>query len=247
MLEATGVTRIYNGKIVLDGVDITVAPGSATVVVGPSGAGKSTLVRCLAILEKPDCGTIKMDGVAYTYSESANGLSLPWPKLTVVFQQHFLWPHLTLSDNITLPLRHRMPAQAIKHVLDELVHIFEMSEFVKRYPNEASMGQRQRVAIARAFALQPQYILLDEVTSSLDVEQSEKLFRQLLLLTGKGIGIIVVTHFLGLARAILSHVRHGSVVFLDHGKAIGNGGLELLDAPSSDRIRSFVSGLQLVS
>jgi ABC-type polar amino acid transport system ATPase subunit len=140
-----------------------------------------------------------------------------------------------------------MPAQAIKHVLDELVHIFEMSEFVKRYPNEASMGQRQRVAIARAFALQPQYILLDEVTSSLDVEQSEKLFRQLLLLTGKGIGIIVVTHFLGLARAILSHVRHGSVVFLDHGKAIGNGGLELLDAPSSDRIRSFVSGLQLVS
>lgn len=247
MLAATGIKRTYNGKVILEDVDIAVAPGSATVVVGPSGAGKSTLVRCLSMVERPDAGTIEMNGSSFTFPSRANGVYPPWPQMTVVFQQHFLWPHLSLRENITLPLRHRMPAQGIKQALGELVQIFEMSEFIDRYPNEASMGQRQRVAIARAFALQPQYVLLDEVTSSLDVEQSEKLFRHLLLLTGRGIGIIVVTHFLGLARAIVSHVPHGSVVFLDHGKAIGHGGLELLDAPSSDRIRSFVSGLRLLS
>ena len=89
-----------------------------------------------------------------------------WPKITVVFQQHFLWPHLTLKENILLPIKNELN---IDDRLDEVVELFDMKEFIQRYPNQVSLGQRQRAALARAIVLRPDYLLLDEITSSLDI------------------------------------------------------------------------------
>src|SRR5688572_2055201 len=105
MLRAQGLIKVFAGKRALDGVDLTVAPGAATIVIGPSGAGKSTLLRCLALLEAPDAGSLSIDEVTYSFPATGKLEPSPWPGLTVVFQRHFLWPHLTNYENIALPLR----------------------------------------------------------------------------------------------------------------------------------------------
>ncbi len=247
MLKADSISKSYNGNTVLDGVSLAVEPGTACVVIGPSGAGKSTLLRCIGLLEESDAGTVVVDDKTYKLSADHGQNGTPWPELTLVFQQHFLWPHLTLMDNITLPLRHRMSESEIRGTLNELVELFDMADFVRRYPNEASLGQRQRVALARAFALRPKYILLDEVTSSLDVEQIENLFRHLMFLLKSGIGIVVVTHLLGFARAVLKNAPGSDIVFLDEGRAVTTGGLELLESPPAGRIHQFVTRMKFAS
>jgi ABC-type polar amino acid transport system ATPase subunit len=247
MLRADQIVKTYDGTQVLNRVSLTVEPGTACVLIGPSGAGKSTLLRCLALLEEPDSGTVCIDDRSYVFPSPTNHVNPPWPELTVVFQQHFLWPHLTLWNNITLPLRSRLSAAQIQATLKELVDLFDMSGFIHRYPNEASIGQRQRVALARALALQPRYILLDEVTSSLDVEQIENLFRHLRLLLKRGIGVLLITHLLGFARAILRDTPGSDVVFLDEGRVAATGGLDLLDTPPEGRVREFMAKMQLSS
>ena len=247
MLKATAISKSYNSHIVLDNVSIEIEPGSACVIIGPSGAGKTTLLRCLGMLDKPDSGTISIDDRLYTFPTVEEEFKNPWPELTMVFQQHFLWPHLTLIDNITLPLEGRCSQKDIQTILEELVDLFDMSEFIHRYPNEASLGQRQRVALARALALQPRYILLDEVTSSLDVEQIENLFGHLMELLKRGIGVLIITHLIGFARAVLKHSSKSNIVFLDEGRAAASGGLDLLESPTNGRISEFLAKMQLAT
>jgi ABC-type polar amino acid transport system ATPase subunit len=241
MLTGRNISKLIGRKQVLSGVHIQVLPGKISVLIGPSGSGKTTLIRALALLDYPSQGLVSFDGHEYRFPlERGERIQPPWPGLTVVFQQHFLWPHLTLRENIQLPLQERSES---RHTVEELISIFKMSEFIDRYPNQASLGQRQRVALVRAFALEPRCILLDEITSALDVEQTGAVVRHLLSLRQRGIGMLVVTHLLEFARELVARNEGDRVYFLDEGNIMGAGGAEFFDNPSTPRAREFLSSM----
>jgi len=245
MLKAENLTKSFGGERVLEDICIEVNPGKFTFLIGPSGAGKTTLLRCLALLEVPEKGTIQIDQHAHHFPAAKNSrIHPPWPELTVVFQQHFLWPHLTIRENILLPLKEKLSSGGTS--FEELVTLFDMDRFVDRYPNEASLGERQRAALARALILNPRYILLDEITSSLDVEQVNHLFYHLLELRRRGIGILLITHQLDFARGLLKSGNGDEAVFLDRGRILEKGGADMLENPVSPRVRQFLGQLQYV-
>src|SRR5687768_13265632 len=103
MLRATGIRKAYGGREILKGVSVSLAPRGVAVLIGPSGCGKSTLLRAISLLELPDAGDVQIDSDIYAFPRDAARSDIaPWPRLTVVFQQHFLWPHMTLRRNIVL-------------------------------------------------------------------------------------------------------------------------------------------------
>ena len=126
--------------------------------------------------------------------------------------------------------------------LKELVNRFEMKDFIHRYPNQASLGQRQRAALVRALLLQPEYLLLDEITSSLDVEQTAIILFHLKELSGNGIGILTITHLLEFAKGAAD-----KIVFMERGEILEEGSPELLSNPQHERLRKFLSVLKVVS
>jgi ABC-type polar amino acid transport system ATPase subunit len=245
MLVGRNLSKRFGPTVALDEVDISVHPGRVSVLIGPSGSGKTTLVRALALLDPPDRGEIGIEGRTYCFpAPNHTRLAPPWPMVTVVFQQLFLWPHLTLRDNILLPLGRR---RADSGLLDEMVNLFNMEDFIHRYPNEVSLGQRQRAALARAVILDPSYILLDEITSALDVEQTSIIMKYLLTLRDRGIGLLVVTHLIGFARRLLSRREGDQITFLDGGRVIESGDIELLVNPQNQRLRRFLSEFEAVT
>lgn len=264
MLSARNIYKSFGCKKVLNGVDIDIALGQISCIIGPSGTGKTTLLRALCLLDFPDEGEITIDENIYSISKET-GLDVdipvddsilnhkdpmkalmkqvktgPWPKVTAVFQSLFLWPHLTLRENIMLPARNHNP-NADKDI-EGLIKVFEMAEFIDNYPNQSSVGQRQRVALARALILNPKYILLDEITSALDVEQSARILTKLTHLKERGIGVFLITHHLGFARQAADQI-----VFMDEGKIAEQGPPDILSNPKTDRLRDFLSLAKIVA
>lgn len=243
MLEARNLTFSYSNKPVFKNIDLAVNPGGISVLVGPSGAGKTTLLRCLSLLQPPDAGTIQIDDEIFTYpSPAGTNVTPPWPKLTAVFQQLFLWPHMTLRENILLPVRRRNHDKVNHDELEALIESFDMQGFIDNYPNEASLGQRQRVALARAVMLKPHYLLLDEITSALDVEQIAKILTYLKSLRGKNIGIFIITHLLGFARHAADRVY-----FMADGAIAESGSADILKNPQTERLGQFLSVIAAAS
>lgn len=244
MLVASDLKKTYTGgPEILKGVSLTLEPGKITCLIGPSGSGKTTLLKCLSMIEPASNGTISLDEQTYAFPLPQGQTEVspsPWPRLTVVFQSLFLWPHLTLRENILLPARNVNPA-ADKDI-EGLINVFEMAEFIDRFPNEASGGQKQRVALARALILNPRYILLDEITSALDVEQTARILTKLAHLKERGIGIFLITHHLAFARKAADQV-----VFMDEGVIIEAGPPSILANPSSPRLRNFMSMIELAA
>ena len=242
MLEAKNISKNYGDTKVLKDVSLSIERGKICALIGPSGTGKTTLLKILAFLEQPDFGSVALDGVTYNYPllKSKNS-TLPWPKVTVVFQQLFLWPHLTLLQNITLPLSSRGLDDNPPR-LKEMLELFDMDHFVYRYPNEASLGQRQRTALVRALLLEPEYLLLDEITSSLDIEQTAIILSQLKKLSGEGIGILTITHLLQFA-----HDAADKIVFMAGGEILEEGDPSILLQPKHERLGQFLSVLKAVS
>jgi polar amino acid transport system ATP-binding protein len=234
-LTADQISFGYNDRNIFENVSLTVAASSITALLGPSGTGKTTLLKCLAMLEMPQQGKITIDDKLYAFPLTPDrSAPQPWPELTVVFQQLFLWPHMTLRQNILLPVKHRDAAE-VQAKLAELVELFGMKEFLDRYPNETSRGQQQRVALARALMLKPRYILCDEITSALDVEQVGKVLECLNLVRDQGVGILLITHQLGFARRSCDEV-----VFMDGGKIVEQGGKQHLLQPQTERFAQFL-------
>ncbi len=237
ILSGKNIRKSFGSAEILRGIDLDVERGKITVLIGPSGCGKTTLLRALSLLDPPTSGTIDVNGFSYRYplknSEKKN-FKPPWPEVTAVFQQLFLWPHMTLLKNITLPVKLRK--MNVDKRIEELIELFEMEEFVNRYPNEVSLGQKQRAALARALVLNPSFILLDEITSALDVQHTSRLLIYLQKLRDHGIGIFLITHLIGFAR------RAGNrIAFLDNGEIIETGGPEMIDAPKNERVKQFLS------
>jgi ABC-type polar amino acid transport system ATPase subunit len=191
------IDKSYSRVIVFSGLSCKIPTDRFVFVIGPSGSGKSTLLRLLSFVDPPDKGSIELslDGATF----SSDDAKRPWPKVTCVFQRQFLWPHLTIRENIVLPLRIlQIPEGGAR--LAEVVDLLGMKSFLDRYPNEVSGGEAQRAALGRAFVLKPSVILIDEVHGGLDLEQQTTVNQYLLRLRETGVGLVVVTHSVSFAR-----------------------------------------------
>lgn len=240
MINATQLSFGYAERRIFSDVALRLAPGTITALLGPSGAGKTTLLKCLAGLEQPQAGTIAVDDLIYRFPPQDNPPP-PWPMTTVVFQQLFLWPHLSLKDNILLPVRRRDPAETAA-MLAQLCAWFDMADFIDRFPNETSRGQQQRAALARALMLRPRYLFCDEITSALDVEQVAKVLASLERIKAEGVGVLLITHQLGFA-----HRAADQILFFDQGKIIEQGTPAILDAPQTPRLQEFLNLVKAAS
>ena len=214
---------------ILKGVSLTLKPSSITVCLGPSGAGKTSLLKALSLIDLPLSGSIQIDEDRYDFPIVKREFKSPWPKLTVSFQQQFLWPHLTLKENILLPVG----AQATQR-LDELIDFFGMSEFINRHPNQTSLGQRQRAALARAVIVNPTYLLLDEITNFLDPEQVYNILELIQKLRDKGLGIFLITHHMRFA-----FESADQILFMEEGQIIEAGARDFLVKHPTPRLAHF--------
>jgi len=240
VLLGTSLSKTFANQKIVDDVSVALQPGQICVLIGPSGSGKTTLLKMLALLEPADSGVVEVDSVRYEYPENGKPLAPPWPKVTAVFQQLFLWPHLTLKQNIILPMSLRFGEEkAQMDRVEELINLFDMKGFIDRFPNQVSGGQRQRAALARAILLEPKYLLLDEITSALDVEQIAIILDTLKELASRGIGVLSITHLLHFAKKAAD-----SVIFMDGGKIIESGTNEILLYPKQERMQRFISVIE---
>ncbi|MEX2112765.1 MAG: ATP-binding cassette domain-containing protein, partial [Pirellulales bacterium] len=166
MLEMRGVTKSFNGKMVVQPLDLTIAAGEVVVLLGPSGCGKTTILRMAAGLVTPSSGNITVDALPL----DARHIGQVRRKLGYVIQEGGLFPHLTAAENVTLAPRHEgWPRPRIVERLAELVEMTQFpQEGLNRYPNELSGGQRQRLSLMRALFLSPRVLLLDEPLGALD-------------------------------------------------------------------------------
>ena len=238
MLRAINITKQINGREILKDISLSLESGEIISVIGPSGAGKTTLLRAISLVDSPNSGSLTIGEDNYNFPmQKTEKVKLPYPNLTVVFQQLFIWPHLTIRENISLPLK----GNTDQKYFDEVVGLFQMNDFLDRYPNEVSIGQRQRAALVRALLLKPKYLLLDEVTSALDIEQSHLILGHLKQIAEKGVGIIFVSHALHFASKISS-----KVIFLDNGKVVEEGTGDILTNPKTERLKKFINMSQQV-
>ncbi len=216
MIEIKGVTTSFGSLQVLKGIDLCIEKGEIVSIVGPSGAGKTTLLQILGTLDKPDNGSVVVDGIE-TSTLSTNKLSEFRNKhLGFVFQFHQLLPEFTAIENIMIPayIAGMKPKEA-RIRAEELLEFMGLSNRANHKPNELSGGEKQRVAVARALMNNPAVILADEPSGSLDSKNKEELHKLFFDLRDKfGQTFVIVTHDETLAtltdRTI--HLKDGRIV-----------------------------------
>ena len=203
---------------------------------GKSGCGKSTLLRTLSLVDPPKEGSISI-GEQQIFPFSNNSSYSPWPDITVVFQQFFLWPHLTIRRNLLLPaqLRQKSTTRA-----SDMCRALALEELLDRFPNQLSVGQRQRAALAKALLLQPKFLLLDEITSAQDIQHVALMLKVLRDAINEGIGVLVVSHHFGFTRQLLLKSPSSQIVFMESGTVVESGGVECLNHPASNELRTYI-------
>jgi polar amino acid transport system ATP-binding protein len=239
ILDVRGLTKSFGRIVVLNGVDLAVAPQELVFVIGPSGSGKSTLLRCCNRLEEPDSGSVVVDGV--DLMGKGADLNAMRRRIGMVFQAFNLYPHMTALGNVTLALRRvlgKSRAEADAAGRDALARV-GLAEKAAAYPAELSGGQQQRVAIARALSLEPKIMLFDEPTSALDPELVGAVLAVMRDLKRAGMTMVVVSHEMRFAREAADRV-----VFMDKGEVVEQGPPNVLfTAPREKRTRDFVAEL----
>jgi polar amino acid transport system ATP-binding protein len=228
--------KSYGHHHVLSDVNLDIAEGSVVTLIGPSGSGKSTLLRCLNLLEPIDDGEILLDGVDISLPGfDANPIRR---RVGMVFQNFNLFPHMSVRDNITLsPIRTMGINKALARTKAlELLERFGLADKANSYPDQLSGGQQQRVAIVRALAIEPEVLLLDEITSSLDPELVGEVLDVVRELRSSGMTLILATHEMGFARD-----TSDVVCVLDGGSIIESGApSQVFSAPQSERAQQFL-------
>jgi polar amino acid transport system ATP-binding protein len=221
---------------VLRGIDLSVGTHEVVCVIGSSGSGKSTLLRCVNLLEPIDAGRIVVGGDEIT----AKGVDVNRirRRIGIVFQAYNLFPHKTVLENVTLaPCKVLgLSGEAADARAMELLERIGLAAKRDDYPDRLSGGQQQRVAIVRALAMQPDLMLLDEITSALDPELVGEVLALIRELAASGMTMLIATHEMSFAREIAT-----SVSFIDEGRILESGPpAEVFSSPREERTRRFL-------
>jgi polar amino acid transport system ATP-binding protein len=237
IVEVSALRKSFGSLQVLRGINLSVERGQVVCVIGPSGSGKSTLLRCVNLLEQPTSGTVTVNGVELTDPDV--DIDAARRQIGMVFQQFNLFSHLPVLENLTLPQRRvlrRSKGEAVEIARHNL-NIVGVADKESAMPAQLSGGQQQRVAIARALAMDPQVMLFDEPTSSLDPELVGEVLGVMRKLAEDGMTMLVVTHEMAFAREVADRV-----VFMDHGVVIEDGPSEqVISAPRVQRTKTFLA------
>ena len=243
IIEAVDLRKSFGAHEVLKGLDLKLNRGEVVALIGPSGSGKSTFIRCLNHMETPTGGQIrfhqKLVGNSFRDKGDVIGFGTLRRQVGMVFQHFNLFPHKTVLQNVI-----EGPVTVLKQSKKEAEELAmdllgQVGLAMKRdaYPNHLSGGQKQRVAIARALAMQPEVLLLDEVTSALDPELVGEVLAVIRGLADKGMTMAIVTHEMAFAADVSSRV-----LFLDQGVIAACGSPEaIIRNPENERLKGFVS------
>ena len=237
VLEIQGVTKQFDDKHVLQGIDLKVTEHTAVVMIGASGSGKSTLLRCINLLVDIDDGDILLDGEVVT--DPTVDPQRVRRSLAMVFQHFNLFPHMNVLDQITLaPVKaHRIPKAEAVDEARTLLARFGLADRERDYPDQLSGGQQQRVALIRAIATRPRALLLDEITSALDPELVGEVLEVVRELKEGGMTMLIATHEMAFARDVADEV-----CFLHQGRVVERGtGRQMIEDPQEAETQKFLA------
>lgn len=239
MIELHNVHKKFGHNEVLKGIDLAVSKGEVVAILGPSGSGKTTFLRCINFLEKADEGTLVIDGDTIDLKHASKDQILTVRRKTaMVFQNYNLFRNKTALENVMeglVTVRKVPVAEAKKIAIDNITKV-GMADRLDYYPSQLSGGQQQRIGIARALALNPEVILFDEPTSSLDPELVGEVLATIRNVAKEGRTMIIVTHEISFAKDVANHV-----LLIDNGVVVEEGAPEdILNNPKEERTRKFL-------
>ena len=245
LIEIRGLSKSFGKNVVLDNVDLDIGEGEVVAIIGPSGTGKSTLLRSLNLLEKPESGTVTIDGREFDLTSGSSKEKLELRKQTeMVFQQFNLFKNRTALENVMEGLtvvKKEKKEDAKKAALYELERV-GMGDRLGHYPRHLSGGQQQRVAIARALALKPKLLLMDEPTSALDPELVGEVLLTIKKIAKEGFTILLVTHEMDFVKSVANRI-----IFLENGHIVANGSpKEIFDNPTNERLKLFLRNINML-
>lgn len=235
IIEIQNISKSFGSNVVMHDVSLSVREGEVVSIIGSSGGGKSTLLRMMNGLERPDSGSIIVDGNDLS---TPAGLKHVHSSVGMVFQSFNLFSHLTARGNVMLALRKVLRKSRVEAVrlADEALKGVGLDDKGDSYPNQLSGGQQQRVAIARSLALQPKVMLFDEATSALDPELVGEVTLVMRKLAETGITMVMVTHEMAFAKGVSDRV-----CFIDSGRILEQGTpAEIFGTPRELRTREFL-------
>ena len=237
-IELKHIDKFYGKNHILKDVNLTIEDGDFMTLLGPSGCGKTTTLRVVSGLEKPQNGTIHMDGKEIVNAAEAHFAPPSERDLNLVFQSYALWPHMTVRENIAFGLNiQKLPKDEVDRRIKDALWRMQIGQYVDRYPSELSGGQQQRVAIARAIASEPHLLLMDEPLSNLDAKLRVDMRSELKRLhTETGTTMIYVTHDQVEALTMSTKIaifREGIIIQVAHP-------LELYNNPANLYVADFI-------
>lgn len=237
-IEIKSLNAYYDKLHVLKDVEVKVEKGEIVSLIGPSGSGKSSLLKMLVGLLVPQSGEVKINNEIIDYKKKAD-LRIVREKIGIVFQQYNLFQNMNVLKNVCIaPIKiQKRDAKKVEEQAIELLEKVGLKDKLKSYPDELSGGQQQRVAIARALCLNPEILLLDEVTSALDPELVQEVLDSIRLLASDGMTMLIVSHEMSFVKEVSS-----KVIFMDNGSIIEVNKPELIfENPKEKRTSDFVS------
>ncbi|KKY61183.1 ABC transporter ATP-binding protein [Tannerella forsythia] len=215
MIQARGIRKRFDKLEILKGIDLTIDAGEIAAIVGPSGAGKTTLLQIIGTLDKPDSGTLLIEGIEPFRLNEKQMADFRNRHIGFVFQFHQLLPEFTALENVMIPaLIARQPTSAAEKRAKELLDFLKLSDRMTHKPAELSGGEKQRVAVARALVNRPSVILADEPSGSLDTQNKEELHALFFDLRNEmGQTFVIVTHDEQLATQAdrIIHMKDGQI------------------------------------